>query len=328
MRITRWFVALVLTVGCPALLAAQKVAAPTGVSVACTNSTLTVSWNNMANVNQYTVNQREGTTVKTLGSVPASPFTMTPCPIAGTAYEYQVVSIGKGSRNTAASPWVAYTVPVPVPTASGGIIPLDPTAPRTRPTVIPAGPTSLTAGSGIPGQIQLTWKEVANASGYRVTRSSTAPQPEANLIDYTSTSQLAEGGLWHHTDAPVDDRWTFTYKVYALFGSTVSTPSPQASAKSIAVIQPTGLTYKVTILPGAAPGLVTVTLSWNAMPNAERYDLTGLGFSGAPGASTNSTSYTVNNVPAGHTYRVCVGAVYPYSVQDPSTASCIDVKLQ
>jgi hypothetical protein len=328
MRITRWFVALALTAVSPALVVAQKVAAPTGVSVGCTSSTLTVSWNNMANVGSYQVNQREGTTVKTLGTVPASPFSMTPCPTAGTAYDYQVVSIGNGAKNRSASPWVAYTVPVPVPTASGGVIPLDPTAPRPRPTVMPAGPTSLTAGSGIPGQIQLTWKEVANASGYRVTRSSTAPQPEANLIDYTSGSQLAEGGLWHHTDAPVDERWTFTYAVYALFGTTVSTPSPQASAKSIAVIQPTGLTYKVAILPGAAPGMVSVTLSWNAMPNAVRYDLTGLGFTGAAGASTNSTSYTVNNAPAGHTFPVCVGAVYPYLVQDPSTASCIDVKLQ
>jgi hypothetical protein len=328
MRITRWFVALALTVGYPALLSGQKVAAPTGVSASCTNGTFTVSWNNMANVGQYTVNQKEGTTVKTLGTVSASPFTMTPCPTAGTAYEYQVVSIGKGSRNTAASQWFAYTVPLAAPTTTGTVVPLDPTAPRPRPTVVPAGPVSLTAASGIPGQIQLTWKEVANASGYRVTRSSDAPQPEANLIDYTSSSQLAEGGLWSHTDAPVDERWTFTYKVYALFGTTVSTPSPQASAKSIAVIQPTGLKYSVAILPGAAPGMVSVTLSWNAVPNADHYDLTGLGFTGGSGATTKGTSYTVNNAPAGHTYKICVGAVYPYSVQDPSTATCIDVKLQ
>jgi len=328
MRITRWFVALALTAGCPALLAAQRVAAPTGVSASCANGTFTVSWNNMANVTQYTVNQKEGTTVKTLGSVPASPFTMTPCPAAGTAYEYQVVSIGKGSKNTAGSTWLVYTVPLATLTTTGTVIPLDPTAPRTTPTIVPAGPTYLSAASTIPGQINLGWKEVANATAYRVTRSSDAPQAEQQIAQYASTDQLAEGGQWYHNDAPVDDRWTFTYKVYALFGTTVSTPSPQASAKSIAVIQPTGLKYGVTILPGAAPGMVTVTLTWNAVANVDHYDLTGLGFTGGSTASTKSTSYTVNNVPAGHTYKLCVGSVFPYSVQDPSTATCIDVKLQ
>src|SRR5262249_30550205 len=160
------------------------------------------------------------------------------------------------------------------PVASGaprtGGIPLDPTKP-TMPTPVPAGPTSLTAGSTIPGQITIGWREVPNATGHRATRSSDAPQAEAKLIHYTSTSQRAEGGFWGHTDAPVDDRWTFTYKVYALFGTTVSTPSPSASAKSATVVQPTGLAYKVAILPGAAPGLVSVTLNWNAVPNVDRY---------------------------------------------------------
>ena len=328
MRISGWLVALALPAGSPALLLAQRVAAPTGVSASCTNTTFTVSWNNMANVGQYQVNQREGTTVKTLGSVPASPYTTSPCPTAGTAYEYQVVSVGKGAKNTAASAWIAYTVPLPAPTTTGTVIPLDPTAPRPTPTIVPAGPTSLTAGSSIPGQIQLGWREVANATGYRVTRSSTAPQPETKLIDYTSTSQLAEGGFWYHTDAPVDDRWTFTYKVYALFGSTVSTPSPAASAKSMTVVQPTGLKYAVTIVPGAAPGRVTVTLSWNAVPNVDRYHLTGLGFTGGADADTKSTSFSVPNVLAGRTYSgVCVSSIYPFDAQDQSTASCIDIKL-
>jgi hypothetical protein len=328
MRITGWLAALALMVGSPALLLAQRVAAPTGVSVACTNAQFTVSWNNMANVGLYTVNQREGTTVRTMASQPASPYTTSPCPTPGTAYEYQVVSIGKGAKNTAASAWVAYTVPIPVPTTTGTVIPLDPTAPRTPPTVVPVGPTSLTAGSTIPGQINLGWREVANATGYRVTRSSDAPQSEAQIAQYASTDQLAEGGFWYHKDAPVDERWTFTYKVYALFGTTVSTPSPPASAKSIAVIQPTGLKYGVTILPGAAPGMVTVTLSWTGVPNVDRYIITGIAFTGGAFAYTKSTSYTLNNVPASHTYPVCVGAIYPFDVQNQSTAPCIDVKLQ
>ena len=159
-----------------------------------------------------------------------------------------------------------------------------------------------------------------------MTRSSTAPEPEAKIAEYSNTSQLAEGGIWSHNDAPVDLRWTYSYKVYALFGTTVSTPSPVASAKSIAVVQPTGLKYGVTLTPTA--GRVNVTLSWSAVPNVATYVITGADFIGMPTITVTGTSYTLNNVPASNTYRVCVGAVYPYSIGDPSTAPCIDIKLQ
>ena len=324
-RIKRCSLALALMAASPALLWAQRVAAPTGVAVTSNATALTVSWNNMANVVSYAVNQRSPQ--QALGNVASSPYSGA-LPQAGVAYEYQVVSVGKGKNNTAASGWVPYTVPLSTTPISPGVIVLEPRPPAGTITPMPAGPTSLTASSTIPGQINLGWREVANATAYRVTRSSDAPQPEQQIAQYASTDQLAEGGQWYHKDAPVDDRWTFTYKVYALFGTTVSTPSPQASAKSIAVIQPTGLKYSVTILPGAAPGLVTVTISWTGVPNVDRYIITGLGFTGGAYAYTKSTSYTLNNVPAGHTYPVCVGAIYPFDVQDQSTAPCIDIKLQ
>ena len=327
MGITWWLAALALTLGSPALLLAQKVAAPTGVSVSCNNGTLTVSWNNMANVGQYQVNQREGTTVTTLGSSPASPFTTSPCPTPGTAYEYQVVSIGKGARNTAGSQWVAYTVPWPTTTGAPptGGIPLDPTRP-TMPTPIPAGPTSLTAGSTIPGQINLGWREVANATGYRVTRSSNAPEAEKQIAQYASTSQLAEGGLWYHKDAPVGIIPTYSYKVYALFGTTVSTPSPTALAASAPFMQPTGLKY--TLVPSTAQaGTLNVTISWNAVTNAEKYNLT-IAAPSVGSTITAATSYTIPNVPPHTTFSgVCVSTIYPYQVGLTQNRPCIDIKL-
>lgn len=326
MKRIRWCsVALALVAGSPALLFAQKkVAAPTGVTVTSNATTLTVSWTNMANVGSYVVNRRSPQQVLATG-LPSSPYNG-PLPQAGVYYEYQVVSVGNGRNNTAASPWVPYTVPTS--TISTGVVLAEPKPTTGTVTVVPAGPTSLNAGSNIPGQIWLTWMQVANATGYRVTRSSTAPEPEAKIAEYSSTSQLAEGGIWGHTDAPVDLRWTYTYKVYALFGTTVSTPSPQASAKSIAVVQPTGLKYGVALIPNA-PGLVNVTLSWTGVPNVDHYVITGTAFAGMSTITVKGTSYTLNNVPAGHTYSgVCVGAVYPYSIGDPGTAPCIDIKLQ
>jgi hypothetical protein len=306
----------------PASLLSQKVAAPTGVTVTSNATSLIVSWNNMSNVESYTVNRRSPDQPLASG-IPASPYSGA-LPQAGVSYEYQVVSIGKGRNNSAPSGWVGYTVPTS--STSTGVIVMEPRPTTGTVTVIPAGPTSLNAGSNIPGQIWLTWKEVANATAYRITRSSTAPEAETKVAEYSNTSQLAEGGIWSHNDAPVDLRWTYSYKAYALFGTTVSTPSPVASAKSIAVIQPTGLAYGVTLTP--TPGRVNVTLRWNAVPNAAMYVITGTDFIGMPTITVTGSSYTLSNVLAGHTYRVCVGAVYPYSIGDPATAPCIDVRLQ
>ena len=220
-RIKWSWLAVALASTSPAMLQSQKVAAPTGVTVTSNATSLTVSWNNMSNVSSYTVNRRSPDQ-NIANGITSSPY-VGALPQAGVSYEYQVVSVGKGKNNTAASGWVGYTVPTS--STSTGVIVTEP-RPTGTITVVPAGPTSLNAGSNIPGQIWLTWKEVLNATAYRVTRSSTAPEPEAKVAEYSNTSQLAEGGIWSHNDAPVDLRWTYSYKVYALFGTTVSTPSP------------------------------------------------------------------------------------------------------
>jgi hypothetical protein len=319
------YLALALAAGYPAVAPAQRVAAPTGVTVTSNATNLIVSWNHVANAVSYTVNRRAP--LQPLGSTPSPPYTGQ-LPQAGAAYDYQVVSVGKGNQNTAASPWVPYTVPLRTVTGTPGVIVLEPRPPTATLTVIPGGPTSLTARSGIPGQIQLTWNAVPNATAYREMRSSTAPEPEARLVEYPGTSQLAEGGIWSHTDAPVDLRWTYSYKVYALFNTVTSTPSPVASAKSVAVIQPTGLRYSV--IPTPTPGRVNVTLSWTGVPNVANYVITGASIIGQPTITVpgSATSYVLSNIQAGVTFRVCVGAVYPRNVGDPGTAPCVDVKLQ
>jgi hypothetical protein len=325
MKRIKWCsLALALAAASPTLLPAQakKVAAPTGVAVTSDASSLTVSWNNMANAVSYVVNRRSPQ--QALATVPASPYAGG-LPQAGVFYEYQVVSVGQGKNNTAASPWVGYTVPNSTTT---GVIITEPRPPRGTITPIPAGPSALTAASGIPGQIQLTWKEVAGASGYRVMRSSTAPEVEAKIAEYSSTSQLAEGGMWYHTDAPVDLRWTYSYKAYALFGTTLSTPSPVATTQSMPVVHPSGLRYGVTLTQ--TPGRVNVTLSWTGVPNVATYVIFGpaVEITGSNRLTTTATSYTLNNILAGGTYRACVAAVYPYSIGDPDTAPCIDVQLK
>lgn len=326
-----WSIALALPTLVGGSLNAQKVAAPTGVTVTSNAAALTVSWNNMANVVQYAVNRRNPQ--QPLANVPGSPYSGA-LPASGVAYEYQVVSIGKGKNNQAGSAWVAYTVPAtitatPIPTTPGVIVteprPGGPGATIT-PTIVPSAPAYLNAGSNIPGQIWLSWREVTNATAYRVTRSSNAPEPEVKVTELSSSSQLAEGGIWSFVHAPVDERWTHTYRVYALNAGNVSPSSPPATAKTMAVVQPTGLRYAVTLTPTA--GRVNVTLTWGAVPNAVKYLVTGLGFTGTPQAFAAGTSFALNNIMAGGSYRICVGTIYPYDVQDAATAPCVDVTLR
>lgn len=59
------------------------------------------------------------------------------------------------------------------------------------------------------------------------------------------------------------------------------------------------------------------------------YVITGTGWYGQDSITTQAASFTFSNVMAGHTYQhVCVGAIYPNSIGDPTTAPCVDIKLQ
>lgn len=325
--------AAVLAAGSLQAQGGKKVAAPTGVTVTSNATTLTVSWTNVANAGSYKVNRREGTTVTALGTVAGTPWTG-PLPPAGP-YEFQVVSIGSGQRNTAASAWVAYTVPMATPTTTTGVIVTEP-RPTTGGTItpyVPAGPAWLTAASSIPGEIALVWKEVAGAARYRIVRSSDAPEPESTVNEQAASGFWSEGGMFNWTNAPVDERWTFTYKVFALFpnstgGYVASTASPAATARSAAVVQPTGLKYAVALT--GVPGRVNVTLSWNAVPNAARYGIKNTAaLVGQDPILVSGTSYVFPNILAGGTYQPppCVWTIYAHA-QDESTATCLDLQLR
>lgn len=194
------------------------------------------------------------------------------------------------------------------------------------PAVLQSGPASLSAGSTVTGQIWLSFPWVRNAQKYRVTRSSDAPEPEQTLYegDANAFGLDAPAGAFHH--APVSPEYIYSYRVYAIFigpvGTTVSTPSPTASARSAPFEHPAGLKSSVQTSP--TPGMTNLALTWGAVPNVEKYRLTVEGRS-VP-YETSSTSLVISSVPAGRTYRVCVGTVYPYNISRDASAPCITVK--
>lgn len=202
-----------------------------------------------------------------------------------------------------------------------------PRTPKPKPTVVPAGPASLTAASKIPGQILLTFPYVQNAERYRVTRSSNAPEPEQSIAEGDISLFGFEGPNGGYRDAPVGLTYTYSYKVYAIFVSatgstTVSTPSPTASAASVPFLQPLNLRFSVALSP--AMRMVNVTLSWGSVANAEKYRITVEGR--AQPYETSATSLLVSSVPAGRQYKVCVGTVYPYNLTNDASATCATVK--
>lgn len=331
-RITAWSVSFALVLGSPVLLigttdsaAAQPrkgnkndVAAPTGIAFSYATSTLTITWSPAAGAAKYAVLRRQGTAQEQLGQVSTTAFTG-PLPTRGVAYEYQVISIGRIAE--APSAWVPYTVPEimvllmpPPPPVTGTITPM----------VVRAGPASLTGTSTIPGQIHLTWQSVANATGYRLTRSSSVPAAEANLAE---TGVL----VYYYNNAPVDFDVTYSYKVYALFASatgvTVSTPSPVASLQTMPFVQASGLKYGTTFSP--TPGRANVSLTWTGAPGIEKvekfivWDGTGrvLGY-------PTSRTFAQPDMAAGPSYTVCVAAIYPYGVDlRHKDAPCIPVTV-
>jgi hypothetical protein len=106
-----------------------------------------------------------------------------------------------------------------------------------------AGPTSATAATNVPGQIVVGWREVTGAARYRITRSSTKPEPEITVTEQPVSGFWCESGMCNWTNAPVELPWTYTYKVYALVPNSteVSPCRPQPTASTTSITGPTGL---------------------------------------------------------------------------------------
>jgi hypothetical protein len=159
-------------------------------------------------------------------------------------------------------------------------------------------------------------------------RSSNKPEPEAMVTEQPVSGFWCESGMCNWTNSPVEMPWTYTYTVYALVpnsigGFTMSTASPPATTTSI--VGPTGLRYAVTLT--GAPGKVNVAITWDAIAGATQYSMTGLATLGQSVVVVSTNSYTVTNVTAGGTYRICVSPIFG-NIADPTRTTCIDVVLK
>jgi hypothetical protein len=143
------------------------------------------------------------------------------------------------------------------------------TKPPTTVSVYVTGPTWLNVGSDVPARVWVIWPPIANASGYRISRSvgggSLAP------AEVFPSSQVYAGNIpgsymYPHVLPSDDSLALYNLQVNAFFvngtDTTWSGPSPVSSARSIPNRPPANLQYSVTSSTNKM-GLLRAAVRWD-----------------------------------------------------------------
>ena len=197
------------------------------------------------------------------------------------------------------------------------------------PTVIPPGPSWVSAAGFIPTRIIIKWNSVPNAAAYQLYR--TNPVEPRHMAYEMSVDALAEfremdTGSYYNVNWPVDETSTYTYDVQAVFvdaaGSrTLSTRSPSASAKSAPWLAPANLKYTTSLYN--VPGKLMLNLSWDPVPNASGY-LVSWGTQQM--TYFKGTTLAIDNISPKDRFRVCVSTIYRPEIRNDQVQTCIQVK--
>ncbi len=170
---------------------------------------------------------------------------------------------------------------------------------------VPAAPTGVSATAG-DRQVTLTWNAVTGAERYKIMRSETSGGPYSTVTSYAQGTSYTNTGRTNGV--------TYYYVIMAVNKAGESAQSAQVSAKPMGTATngsstkpatPTGVT--------ATAGDKQVTITWNAVPGAERYKLMRSETSGGPytlvSSYITSTTYTNTGRTNGKTYYYVVSAV-------------------
>jgi hypothetical protein len=230
------------------------------------------------------------------------------------------------------------------------------TKPAVRPsftglTVTPNGPSFIDAGSDMPTNIRVTWAVVPNAVWYRIWRWSTADPKRSFDYDVTMLNTTAQPGyvIWNDKWATLNP--TYSYQVQGILNDANGNPlftamSSTASAKSVPFLAPANMYLVVS--PSALINTVRLTLTWDSVPAANVYYLTGTvrdtrGTALLPPAWVGPTGDVMfdgdqhaSHPPAlgrflrypiypGNTYRFCLVTYYPNGVHDDTVQKCASI---
>ncbi len=176
---------------------------------------------------------------------------------------------------------------------------------------LPAAPTGLIAAVS-PNQVMLAWSASANATGYRIYRSSSSGLSKSTVSPRATTTSY----IYHD---PAADGNTYYYVVTALNGVYESASSAEVSARLMPPVAP------ATVIATAGNGIVR--LSWSDSPNATFYSVYKSAVSGtsysAIASGFLSLSTTDTSVINGVDYYYVVTATNAFGEgpQSPETAA-------
>jgi Flp pilus assembly pilin Flp len=186
-----------------------------------------------------------------------------------------------------------YTVSVTANGAGGSSAPSTVSA---KPVAPPTAPTSLRIQSSNSTTVTLTWNAPTGAVSYNVYG--------CGFADTSATTTYV-------CTRPPSGTWTVT--VTAVNAGGESPPSNSVSVTPGPPSPPTNLV--------GTPGNRTIVLTWDAMPGATSYSITGCGNSIAPSANLSGTTATCNLLTNGNTYTVSVTSTGPGGTSAASTVT-------
>jgi subtilase family serine protease len=273
--------------------------APTGLTAKAVSATqVNLAWSNSnasgvtSNVVQRSANG--GSTWTTLGSVSATATTYTDSTAsAGTTYSYRVYA-SNGSVNSATSNVASVTT-------------------------IPAAPQNVAATAASASQINVTWSNVAGATGFRVDRSTDGATWSTVGTVGSGVTSFANTGLAAGT--------TYSYRVLATNGSGTSAASGTVSAKTLAAT--------TTSVPNAASNFsawsisnTAAQLTWQDNSNNETgfkvsYSLDGTNWYLLGTTGANVTAVQVSGLTYGTRYYFRVTATNSAGDSAPSNSDWV-----
>jgi hypothetical protein len=193
-------------------------------------------------------------------------------------------------------------------------------------------PNALNAVSTVPTQIALTWPAVAGAEGYKVTRTTSAGEPETTVFEGTPANFALDRGMCTagmsclFTNSNISLKQVYSYRVSTIFpGPIYSQPGPAASARSVPFLAPTNLTHAVVPSP-VKPGQLQVTVSWLPVTGADGYAVVPT-TRGLTTTTVRTASVRFDPLPPRATYGLCVSSIYPLNIRDDAVKNCITLGL-
>jgi N-acetylneuraminic acid mutarotase len=263
---------------------------PSGVTATSGDGQITVGWNSVADADSYNLywDTAPGLSTATDNRIAriTGPFTHAGLS-NGTAYYYVVTAVNAGGES-AASAEVGATPRVPVPGAPTGV--------------------SATAGDG---QVTIGWSPVTRATSYNLhwnTRSGVTKNT-GNLIPAVSApfahTGRVNGTAYYYVVTAVNAGGgsAESAEVHAIPSASAPPPGPAVPPQNPVPAAPTGVT--------ATPLDSRVTIGWNPVTGATRYNLYWSATAGVTKSSGNSVSEVSN--PYTHTGRIN-GTTYYYAL--------------